>query len=129
MKDNIPKRPREYATSKYPFAAARLDPRPVIATLEFHLGPEIQPKSVHNGYNQDVEDRLLDSVDWKGDGYRLFDISVFAGSCSRGWFRPLNESNALFLKREMWAELGGYDEHFVSPGGGFVNLDTYKRAC
>jgi hypothetical protein len=29
----------------------------------------------------------------------------------------------------MWAELGGYDEKFLSPGGGLVNLDTYKRAC
>ena len=84
---------------------------------------------MHNGYNQDVEDRLLDSVDWKGDGYRLFDISVFAGSSSEGWFRPINESSALFLTHEMWTELGGYDECFVSPGGGFVNLDTYKRAC
>jgi hypothetical protein len=29
----------------------------------------------------------------------------------------------------MWRELGGFDERFISGGGGLVNLDTYVRAC
>ena len=38
--------------------AARLSPRPVIASLGFHLGPEVQMQSVAKGYNQRVEDEF-----------------------------------------------------------------------
>jgi glycosyltransferase involved in cell wall biosynthesis len=108
--------------------AARLHAWPVIASLGFHLGPDVQYQSVHKGYDQQAEDALLASIDWPADGYRLFDISVFAGSSRQGWFQPISESNALFLPCSMWQELGGYDERFISPGGGMINLDTYVRA-
>ena len=67
----------------------RLHHRPVISTLGFHLGPDVQMKTVPLGYDQAEEDRLLDQIDWTRDGYRLFDISVFAGSSARGWFAPM----------------------------------------
>jgi glycosyltransferase involved in cell wall biosynthesis len=109
--------------------AASLCSRPVIASLGFHLGSEVQMQSVTKGYNQQAEDALLSTVDWPADGYKLFDISTFAGSSAQGWFHPIGESNALFLRKEEWRELGGFDEAFVSPGGGLVNPDTYLRAC
>jgi glycosyltransferase involved in cell wall biosynthesis len=109
--------------------AARVHHRPVIASLGFHLGPDFQPMSTSHGYDQTAEDRLLEEAAWTTDGYRLFDISVFAGSSRGGWFSPMAESNALFLPRDLWRELEGYDERFVQPGGGLVNLDTYDRAC
>jgi hypothetical protein len=96
---------------------------------DFHLGPDVQMVSVANGYDQEAEDRLLEESGWTDDGYRLFDVSAFAGSSAGGWFAPIAESNALFLRRQLWDELGGVDERFVAPGGGLVNLDTYKRAC
>ncbi len=109
--------------------ARRLHHRPVIAAFGFHLGPDVQMKSVRTGYNQQEEDRLLERADWTSDGYRLFDISVFAGSCEGGWFAPIAETNALFMPQELWAEIGGYDERFLSVGGGLANLDAYVRAC
>ena len=118
--------PRLLATA---LDAARLHPRPVIGTLAFHLGQDVQSRSVANGYDQQVEDALLASVDWVADGYQLFSISVPASSSSLGWFTLPAETNALFLSREHWQSLGGYDPAFVAPGGGLVNLDTWARAC
>jgi hypothetical protein len=109
--------------------ASLLHPRPIVTTLGFHLGPQFQQESVRNGYCQAVEDQLLDNVRWTEDGYRLFDISVFACSSAGGWFAPIAESNALFMTKGMWNELKGFDERFTSSGGGLVNLDTYVRAC
>jgi len=45
-----------------------------------------------------------------------------------GWFGPITESNALFLRKVDWNALGGYEERFDLPGGGLVNLDTFIRA-
>lgn len=109
-------------------AASRTKRNPVIGTLAFHLGEDVQMRSVLQGYDQDAEDRLLDSINWKATGYQLFDISVFAGSSVGGWFRSPSETNALFMRRTFWDELGGYDRRFTSPGGGLANLDIWKRA-
>jgi glycosyltransferase involved in cell wall biosynthesis len=108
--------------------AGRLSERAVILTLSFHLGPKVQMQSLREGYDQAVEDRLLEDAAWTEDGYRLFDISVFAGNSAGGWFRPMRESNAVFMRRALWDEIGGLDERFVAPGGGFVNLDLLARA-
>lgn len=108
--------------------ASRLSPRTVVSTLSYHLGPDVQMKSVPNGYDQQVEDELLMSVLWQENGYELFRISAFAGSSGYGWFQPVAESNALFMLKNLWDELDGYDERFQTPGGGLVNLDTYLRA-
>lgn len=110
-------------------AASRTHPRAVVATLGFHLGSEFQFLSIHKGYNQEREDEMLNQSGWEADGYRLFNISALAGSSLDGWFSPIAESNALFMSREMWQEMGGYEERFTMPGGGLVNLDAYARAC
>lgn len=108
--------------------AWRADPTKAIGTLAFHLGPDMQARSVFDGYTAEIEDALLDSVPWRSDGYRLFDISVLAGSSEGGWFGSIGETNGLFMDRALWAELGGLDERFEAPGGGFVNLDLWQRA-
>jgi hypothetical protein len=110
-------------------ADSRLHPKPVIGTLAFHLGAKLQMQSILEGYDQAAEDDLLRHSGWEEDGYRLFDISVFAGSSSAGWFVTPAETNALFLRAAQWREMGGYDPSFTTPGGGLVNLDTWKRAC
>jgi len=109
--------------------ASRLAERPLIATLGWHLGPDTHMASGESGYDQAAEDSLLAESGWVQDGYRLFAISSLAGSSRRGWLGPLGESNALFMTRRMWDELGGADESFSLPGGGLANHDLYHRAC
>ncbi len=109
--------------------AARTHLNAVIGTLAFHLGNSVQMKSVKEGYNQLIEDQLLKTIPWENDGYKLFDISVYAGSSNKGWFSVPNETNALFMRKSLWQKLGGYEEKFQQPGGGMVNLDTWYRAC
>ena len=101
----------------------------VVGAVAFHLGPDVQMKSILSGYNQVVENGLLKSIPWRRQGYRLFDISVFAGSSQDGWFTLPAETNALFMSNAMWSDLSGFDPQFVSPGGGLANLDIWKRAC
>ena len=105
--------------------AARLHPRPVVATLNYQLGPARQAISIGQGYTQAVEDDLLASIGWPDDGYRLFDIATGEMASPTS---PMLESNALFLPRGLWEELGGYDERFALPGGGLANPDVFVRA-
>ncbi|MBC2777498.1 methyltransferase domain-containing protein [Parasphingopyxis marina] len=109
--------------------AAQIGRQAVIGSFAFHLGDEIQSKSVQTGYDQRAEDALLASIEWEKDGYRLFDISVFASSSKQGWFALPAETNALFMHKSRWRELGGYDPRFEQPGGGLANLDMWHRAC
>lgn len=108
---------------------AAFSPQPaLIATLGWHLGPDVQMKSIHEGYDQQVEDRLLESVEWRDNGYELFTIASFAGSNNRGWFMPMRESPCLCLPKSEYLRLGGFETRFKSAGGGLVNLDFFARA-
>jgi len=107
-------------------AAAALHPRAVVATINHQLGPKLQFHAEDTGYDRHVEDRLLASIGWPTDGYRLFEIATT--ELRAGVRGPMLESNALFLRRTLWDELHGYDERFTEPGGGMVNPDTFIRA-
>ena len=109
--------------------AFTLYPRSVVSVLGFHLGPEHQRLSTARGYSQAVEDQLLKRVNWPDDGYKLFEIASLAGSSKFGWYGPIAESNCIFVAREHYHSIGGYEEAFSSPGGGLINLDFYKRVC
>jgi glycosyltransferase involved in cell wall biosynthesis len=85
--------------------ALKLNPNKVVGTVAFHLGPDVQMRSVLDGYNQEVEDRLLNTIDWRNDGYKLFEVSVLAGSSIQGWFGSITESNAVFMERVLWTFL------------------------
>ena len=103
-------------------------PDAFVASLGAHLGPKPQQISTAEGYDAGVEDRLLAEIDWRANGYRLFDIAAPAGSAKGGWLHPIAESNAPALSRARFEALGGFDEAFAEPGGGLVNLDFYRRA-
>ena len=108
--------------------ALSIHERGVVGARGRYLGVKFQRDAMKDGYNAEQEDALLIQSGWKEDGYRLFDISVFDESCGPTWLTPMAESNALFMSRTLWKELGGFDTRFTSRGGGLVNLDTWSRA-
>jgi GT2 family glycosyltransferase len=108
--------------------AHRAEAGALVSVPGYHLGSELQQRAVSSGYDESVEGRLLSSIAWPEDGYRLFDIACFSGSCAGGFFLPYAESNCLCLGKDAFERLGGLDERFVSRGGGYVNLDFYVRA-
>ena len=110
------------------FKAIKLYKKYVLAIHSFHLGREVQNLAIPKGYNAETEDKLLESVSWLENGYRLFEISVFATSSSGGWFSSIAESNCIVMPRKSALALKGYCEKFVTLGGGYANLDFYKRA-
>ncbi len=116
------------AVVSYTLAATRLAQRTVIAVPGFHIGHKLQQRAVLEGYCEEEEAKLLASIDWPRDGYRLFEISCLSGTSRAGYFKPIGESNCLCVPRDLWQELGGFDPAFTETGGGQVNLDFYKRA-
>lgn len=109
--------------------AHRLHDQAVVAVPGYHLGRELQQTAVGTGYDGEVEQALLTSIDWPANGYGLFDIACFSGSCRGGFFLPFSESNCVSVTRATWDDLEGFDERFDLPGGGLINLDFYRRAC
>lgn len=115
---------------KYTLLAFKAFKRPVVTTLAWHIGPDIHRRAVSlYGHNKTREIELLRRINWRSNGYRLFEISTLAGSSKAGWFSPKSESSYLSMNRVMFDRLQGFDERFDFPGGGLVNLDIYKRAC
>lgn len=110
-------------------AASSLCKLPIIAAPGYHIGDQLQQEATETGYDRKKEQELLDSIAWPKDGYRLFEISCFSGSCRAGFFLPNSESNCLTVSKEAWEALGGIEQGFTTPGGGLANLDLYKRAC
>ena len=97
----------------------------VVATQQWYVGPGQQGDAQQAGYDQGAEDRLFAGIDWPVDGYRLFEIGHFIGD--RDWFDGIVESNCLFVPRKLLEQLGGFDESFSMPGGGYANLDLFER--
>lgn len=110
----------------YALAAFRITPDAVVSVPGYHLGETEQHRNA--GHDGEREQALLDRMDWRSDGYRLFEISVFfRGRHQHGYLLPLMESNCLFFSRAAYDAIGGADLRFDMVGGGMVNLDLYKR--
>ncbi|MBU0961415.1 MAG: glycosyltransferase family 2 protein, partial [Proteobacteria bacterium] len=101
---------------------------PIIAVQYWYLGPGPQNITTTNGYNRDVEDELIKSIDWPNNGYGLYSISEKIPK-NNSWLEALFESNCLFLRKRLFDAIGGANEDFAFPGGGFLNADIYKEAA
>lgn len=109
--------------------AARLYDEPFVATLSWHLGPDVQNRSILAGYDQAEEDRLLEGITWPEDGYALFSVSTLAQSSLPGFLGGIPiECSWFAMCRDAFLRIGGFDRRFQSPGGGLVNHDFRDRA-
>lgn len=114
---------------KYTQLAFQIYANPLVAIRYFCLGPGQQYETIHKkGYNRQAEDTLLEHIGWPQQGYRLFEIGELMVPGKLGWFHPLLESNCLFVKRQVYTDLGGFEERFTLPGGGWANVDFLTRA-
>lgn len=107
--------------------ALELHKHPFIYTLGMHLGPQPQNILIEKGYNKQDEDLLLSTIDWKNNGYQLFDISSVALSSKLGFYSKLSESNCFTTKKKDLLSMGGFNEKFTSPGGGLANLEIFNH--
>ena len=105
----------------------KISPHAAVSAPGYHLGDKLQQIAVNEGYNEETETLLLQSIAWPQDGYRLFDIAVLSGSCMGGFFQANYESNFIAMSMEKWRQLGGMDRRYNDFGGGNANLDLYKR--
>jgi cephalosporin hydroxylase len=81
------------------------------------------------GYTREMEDRLFARIHWPKRGYEMFRVGAPIGETSDPWFGDLLESNCLFMPAALYARIGGMDEAFSRPGGGFANMDLLRRAA
>lgn len=101
-----------------------IDSDPFVITTGFHIGKYHQNFSILEGYNQNIEDELLDYLDWQNNGYRLFNISTLKQD-GYSFFSRLAESNCFFVKTETLKSIG-FNPGFISKGGGLINLSVFR---
>ncbi len=101
--------------------------KPFVATVPFHIGPKRQNISILEGYNQEVENKILDNSGWEKHGYNLFKCAGDYADASNGWFGCLFESSCYAFTKQVFYEAGGFHKEFQSPGGGLVNLDFFQN--
>jgi len=95
-------------------------------THGFHIGPDFQPRSIKTGYDQMIEETLLETIGWPADPYRLFEISSVHGR-NGSWFNVDDESNFTFVHRDLVDAVGGFDERYETRGGGLLNLAFERK--
>ena len=79
----------------------KLSDSSVVSIPGYHLGDKLQQENVSHGYGLETERKLMQSIQWPSDGYRLFDIACFSGSSACGFFLPNSESNCISVPREL----------------------------
>ena len=109
----------------YFFEIQSFKPNSFIYTTKYHLGDYHQNDSMTLGYNQEKEDQIIESVNWKDDGYLLYHICNFHQSPFNE-FIDSAESNCFFISTDALRDSKIFDKPYYSIGGGFINLDVFK---
>lgn len=112
---------------EYVLMAFRQSPYSMVAVPGYNLGPSEQQYHISHQYDEQAERKLLDSIHWQHNGYRLFDIANLSGANPKGALQLFLECNCLFTSRKIFDDIGGADERFNLLGGGAINLHIYRK--
>jgi len=111
---------------EYVLLAQRIDENALIAVPGYNLGPVEHQLAAEHGYTESIEKEKLQRIQWKQNGYRLFDIASIGGANPTGVINPLLESNCVFASRTCFELIGYADTEFTYPGGGSLNLHIFR---
>jgi glycosyltransferase involved in cell wall biosynthesis len=110
---------------KYALLARLAVPHPVVVVPGYHLGHELQDNN--NDYDQVSEAILLGELDWRSNGYRLFEVSTLSPANQPSYLHPIMECNCVFASYLSFKRIGFCDERFTLKGGGSINLHIYRQ--
>lgn len=108
-------------------AAWHEDADAVVAVRHWFVGGD-QRWLASSGYTRALEDQLFQRIHWPANGYELFRIGAPMRENPDPWLDSLTESNCLLLPTALFDRIGGFDPAFTDAGGGFANLDLWRRA-
>jgi len=111
---------------EYALMAQRIDKHALVAVPGYNLGPSEHQFAQQYQYDESTEIQQLEKIEWKNNGYRLFDISSIGGANPTGVINPLLESNCVFASRSCFEKIGWADTEFTYPGGGSLNLHLFR---
>ncbi len=113
-------------TLEFALMAYRMNPQSVVMVPGYHLGD--QEQHLHDeAYSFERDESMLESIDWKNNGYKLFAISTFSNGNRRGFLQPMMECSCVFSSLAKFEEIGYADERFTLAGGGAINLHIYRK--
>ena len=101
-------------------------PKAAVAVRHWFVGGDQRWLSAA-GYSREMEDKIFARIHWPHSGYQLFAVGAPMEESPTAWLDGLVESNCLFLEAALYDRIGGLDEGFAEPGGGFSNLDLFRR--
>lgn len=111
---------------EYALMAQRIDENAMIAIPGYNLGPTEHQLAQQHQYDESTEILQLKKIEWKSNGYRLFNISSIGGANPTGVINPLLESNCIFASRSCFEKIGWAETEFTYPGGGSLNLHLFR---
>tara|TARA_Y100000589_G_scaffold236148_1_gene223578 strand:- start:4623 stop:5432 length:810 start_codon:yes stop_codon:yes gene_type:complete len=103
-----------------------LSQRSVVHVPNYQLGSDYQMYGNHSDTSFKHEHELLQNCGWPFlNTPQLIDSSFLEPHAGIG--PTVFESNCLFLSREIWDEINGYDLQFKRKDGGFASADLLTR--
>lgn len=112
-------------TVEYTLMANAMTKDAIVMVPGYHIGQ--QEQHLHNGsYTFEQDQQLMQSVDWKNNGYNLFNVSTFSNGNRRGFLQPMMECSCIFASLKNFEKIGYADSRFMLAGGGAINLHIYR---